>query len=129
MTPDEAEARVARLLADRLTCANLDPDPAIRAWLADDAEALSLLMSRVCSVDDCGRPVQARGLCPGHYQQQRNGEPFTPLRTARGEGDRVTVSMTRQLRTRAAEAGLEAGLTEGEWWKLAGEEKLQRDGK
>lgn len=128
MTPDEAEQRVANILADRETASNLEPDPALRAWLKADAEALSLLMGKgTCSVEGCGRPVRARQLCAGHYEQHRAQKPLTALRTARGEGEQLTVHMPRELRERAQKAAQAAGMTEGEWWRAAGEEKLGRE--
>ena len=33
-----------------------------------------------CSFEGCGRKHYARGLCNGHYQQQRSGAPLAPLR-------------------------------------------------
>lgn len=77
-----------------------------------------------CSVEGCGRPVQAGGLCSGHYQRKRRGEPLTPLRTARGEGEQLTIHMSRDLRERAATAAERAGEAEGEWWRNAGEQRL-----
>lgn len=35
---------------------------------------------RTCTFDTCHKPAQARGLCPAHYQQQRQGIPLKPLR-------------------------------------------------
>lgn len=32
-----------------------------------------------CSFDGCTRPTDSRGLCAGHYQQQRRGLPLHPL--------------------------------------------------
>jgi hypothetical protein len=35
----------------------------------------------VCSVDECGKPARAAGLCPTHYQRQRRGKALeAPLR-------------------------------------------------
>jgi len=34
---------------------------------------------KVCSVDGCGRQQTCKGLCDGHYQQQRVGKPLVPL--------------------------------------------------
>lgn len=33
-----------------------------------------------CAFESCARPVHCRGLCDGHYQQQRKGSPLKPLR-------------------------------------------------
>lgn len=32
-----------------------------------------------CSFDGCSKPVRARGLCTGHYNQRRKGKSLTPL--------------------------------------------------
>ena len=40
-------------------------------------------MAPLCSFPGCGRLVQARGLCAGHYQQQRRGQVLRPLRHRR----------------------------------------------
>lgn len=38
----------------------------------------------LCSVADCGRVSQARGLCPAHYQRHRDGKPLdAPMRKRR----------------------------------------------
>lgn len=33
-----------------------------------------------CSGPECQRPIYTRGLCRGHYQQDRKGKPLQPLR-------------------------------------------------
>lgn len=33
----------------------------------------------VCGFDGCGRPLSCKGLCDGHYQQSKTGEPLRPL--------------------------------------------------
>ena len=33
-----------------------------------------------CSLDGCGRPVRAKGLCNPHYIQQERGKSLTPIR-------------------------------------------------
>jgi hypothetical protein len=33
-----------------------------------------------CSFPDCGKPVIAKGYCPGHYKQRRKGQELRPLR-------------------------------------------------
>lgn len=38
---------------------------------------------KVCSFPDCGRKVIGRGLCAGHYDQQRRGKDLTPIRARR----------------------------------------------
>lgn len=126
MTRDEAERRVDRIIADRETVAAVERDPIVSAWHKADAEALSLMMT--CSVEDCGRPVQARGLCAAHYKQVARGSIPGPTRTSPGEGDAITVRVTRELRQKAASAAAKAGRTESEWWREAGEEKLEREG-
>ena len=35
---------------------------------------------KVCTFDGCDRPIKARGLCGGHYQQVRDGRTLVPLR-------------------------------------------------
>lgn len=37
--------------------------------------------TKICSSEDCERPARARGLCAGHYQQQRKGQELRPLRS------------------------------------------------
>lgn len=39
-----------------------------------------------CSLEGCGRPVMARGLCAGHYTQQRRNRPLSPLQKRRPIG-------------------------------------------
>lgn len=34
----------------------------------------------ICAFAGCDKSVDCRGLCTGHYQQQRLGKPLTPLR-------------------------------------------------
>lgn len=34
----------------------------------------------MCEFEGCGRPVNSRGLCQGHYAQSRKGDELTPLR-------------------------------------------------
>ena len=36
-------------------------------------------MNRKCAFDGCDRKHKAKGLCPGHWQQQRRGEELRPL--------------------------------------------------
>lgn len=36
--------------------------------------------TKTCSFDGCGKPALAKGLCPGHYEQQRKGQELRPLR-------------------------------------------------
>jgi hypothetical protein len=33
-----------------------------------------------CYFKECGRPIQAKGLCASHYAQQWRGQPLKPLR-------------------------------------------------
>lgn len=37
-------------------------------------------MQSICAVEFCDRDATAKGLCGGHYRQQKLGKPFTPLR-------------------------------------------------
>lgn len=44
--------------------------------------AVALLQKpvEVCSIDECGRPVEAAGLCSGHRKRKTEGRPLnTPL--------------------------------------------------
>lgn len=34
---------------------------------------------RICSFEGCEKPHEAKGLCSGHYQQVRKGNPLRPL--------------------------------------------------
>ena len=48
---------------------------------------------RTCSIDDCGRPVKARGWCNRHYRSwQRHGDPNA--RVAKGHPDGLPVGDT-----------------------------------
>lgn len=38
------------------------------------------MTKRTCSFDGCAKPVIAKGLCTGHYQQRKRGESLSPLR-------------------------------------------------
>ena len=40
-------------------------------------------MGETCTYEGCDRPVQARNLCVGHYQQSRRGKPLAPLQPYR----------------------------------------------
>ena len=40
----------------------------------------------ICAGPQCGRDVQAKGLCASHYQQQRKGRMLKPLRPIRKPG-------------------------------------------
>lgn len=43
------------------------------------------MAQRICSIQHCGRPLIARGLCGAHYKRLRDGQPLdTPVRH-RGE--------------------------------------------
>lgn len=37
-----------------------------------------------CSVEDCGRPHVAQGLCEAHYRRKRRGKPLEPPISERG---------------------------------------------
>lgn len=42
------------------------------------------MTNRICSIADCGRKVNARGLCGSHYHRlMRYGDPLTPLKYVR----------------------------------------------
>lgn len=45
-------------------------------------EGSDRMSKRICSFPDCSKPYEAKGLCHGHYVQQRRGQPLRPL----GEG-------------------------------------------
>lgn len=36
-------------------------------------------VEKECRFDGCSKPVRARGLCAGHYNQRRKGKVLTPL--------------------------------------------------
>lgn len=40
-----------------------------------------------CSFDGCSKKLSARGLCPGHWKQQRLGKPLTPIKARRDAGE------------------------------------------
>lgn len=82
-----------------------------------------------CSFPDCDRPHYSGGYCAGHYQQNRRGQELKPLRTSPGEGDKVQVSVPRELREAAQKEATAQGVTESAWWKVAGEERLARSAK
>jgi hypothetical protein len=44
---------------------------------------------RTCGFTGCGRPHEARGLCAGHYLQQRRGKPITALRVEMTLSERI----------------------------------------
>lgn len=40
----------------------------------------------LCTFPACSKPVRAKGLCMGHYTQQRQGRPLSPLRAHKPKG-------------------------------------------
>jgi hypothetical protein len=45
-----------------------------------------MAITRICSVDCCGKPVRARGWCVNHYARwRRNGDPVVGQRAPNGE--------------------------------------------
>jgi hypothetical protein len=46
-------------------------------------------VNTACAFTGCDRPVQGRGLCTGHYQQQKRGAVLTPLRKIARGSDRI----------------------------------------
>lgn len=58
---------------------DLHPLPG-RAWVVNKGAA--------CPVLDCGRPARQKGMCLGHYHQQRRGVPFRPISTGRTNAER-----------------------------------------
>lgn len=89
---------------------------------------LQRAMAGTCTFDGCDRPVQARGLCPGHYQQQRRGEDPKPLGTAKGESVLEIVNFKAQpdLIEGAKRDADREGIEPSEWWRRAGRERLDR---
>lgn len=53
--------------------------------------------SRICAVDDCGRPAAAKGLCKGHHERQRRRQRLNdrPLMARRAQ--MCDVSLCTQL--------------------------------
>lgn len=43
-------------------------------------------MTKVCEFPDCGRKMQAKRLCSGHWRQQHHGEALRPLRPVAAQG-------------------------------------------
>ena len=37
-------------------------------------------LTKICNFDGCDKLPQAKGLCPGHYQQHRKGQELRPLK-------------------------------------------------
>lgn len=81
-----------------------------------------------CTFDGCDRPAQAKGLCPGHYQQQRRDERLEPLKFERGQGEGEKVRFTAPAELKdAVEADAKVeGVEPSEWWRRAGRERLER---
>lgn len=40
-------------------------------------------MKKICKFEECSKPLRARGLCSGHWQQQRRGEDLSILNTVK----------------------------------------------
>jgi hypothetical protein len=38
----------------------------------------------VCNFEGCDKEARSKGLCVGHYRQQRRGQPLRPLGSVRG---------------------------------------------
>ena len=61
----------------------------------------------ICTAPDCDRPTDRGDLCRAHYEQQRRGNPFKPLRASPGEGTseeihlRLPKALYMRLRARA----------------------------
>ena len=54
------------------------------------------MKEQVCrALPDCGRPVMARGLCQTHYNQDRRGESFRPVKSILVGGTRMTSIQVR----------------------------------
>lgn len=81
-----------------------------------------------CTFDGCGRPAQAKGLCPGHYQQQRRQEELKPLGTPKGESvlELVNFKAPPDLIENAKADAKREGIEPSEWWRRAGRERLER---
>lgn len=43
-------------------------------------DAVNAAMQSTCTFDGCEKPHKIRGLCDGHYRQQRKGKELRPLR-------------------------------------------------
>ncbi|MFN7132396.1 MAG: hypothetical protein ACK4N5_09945 [Myxococcales bacterium] len=84
-------------------------------------------MSATCTEQGCDRDAVAQGLCSRHYQQQRRGRlGKTQAVSAPGEGEQLVLRMPRELREHAAAAAEREGVTEAEWWRRAGRERVLR---
>lgn len=82
-----------------------------------------------CSYPGCGRDAWRTGLCPAHYQQKRRTGEMKPIREPLPEDERtqVNVRCPLELKDQAGAAAEAAGMTESDWWRLAAQEKLERD--
>jgi hypothetical protein len=77
---------------------------------------------------NCSNPAEWGDLCRAHGQQRKRhpDRPLKPLRReARARLDAtVLVHMTPKLKAEAKRAAEGAGVTESEWWREAGEQRL-----
>lgn len=71
----EHRARVAAFHAARAAreqAAATARTAAATAALVEEARARGLIEDRICSHEDCPRPVRAKGMCDTHYRAARN---------------------------------------------------------
>lgn len=74
--------------------------------------------SAICELTACDAPVFAAGKCSRHYQQARRGTLGKPAKiAAKGQGTRVTVSMSRQLADAASAVAKAHKATRSAWIK------------
>jgi hypothetical protein len=80
-----------------------------------------------CRAEGCDRLAMVGEFCVPHYRQRKRHprRKLRPLRTRRGQGERLSIRMPRELREAAAEAARHEGVDEPEWWRRAGEERLR----
>lgn len=58
-----------------------------------------------CSFDECEKKRVARGLCHGHYSQERSGKPLAPLRSRLLKGEDPTAYFWARVNKPAGDAG------------------------
>lgn len=78
-----------------------------------------------CIYSECERAPTAGGYCAGHYQQQRRGETLRPLRTSPGDGEQISLRLSRELLASARACADGEGLDVREWIRRAMTERLR----